>query len=405
MMQKLIGATMLVAGTCIGSGMIALPMLLSKLGLLLSIILMLLIWLLMYFSALILVELSLQAGQGLSLGDLGEKYSGKVAELMGVGSFKILSYALVAVYLYAGTSVIQKLLLSTLGLEYSFNVLTIIYSSCVFLLFLLPLKSIDYINRFLFLGLLTVVAVLIIGLFSTINWHNLPLISTQSAEISSWKVIIPVVFTSFGFQGSCHSFVNYCDRDPVILKKALFWGSLIPAIVYIIWTFGTLSVVYNDNQQFYEQMLDNKVDVGGLVQELSSIASGHNVQMLTWWISILAIITSILGVGIGLIDTIKTMLPGKMNNSFSANILASLIMIVPAALIAIIVPNAFIAVLGFAGMILVLIAILLPAYLFYKAKFTKLNYSILKHKALINIVIAIGVAIICCEVSNILHKI
>lgn len=403
-MQKLIGATMLVAGTCIGSGMIALPMLLSKLGLLLSIILMLLIWLLMYFSALILVELSLQAGQGLSLGALGKKYSGVVAELVGAGSFKILSYALVAVYLYAGTSVIQKLLF-TLGLEYSFNSLTIIYSFCVFLLFLLPLKSIDYINRFLFLGLLTVVAVLIIGLFSTINWHNLPLISIQSTEISSWQIIIPVVFTSFGFQGSCHSFVNYCDRDPVILKKALFWGSLIPAIVYIIWTLGTLSVVYNDNPYFYKQMLDNKVDVGGLVQELSNIASGHSVQMLTWWISILAIITSILGVGIGLIDTIKTMLPVKMNKSFSANIAASLIMIVPAALITIMVPNAFITVLGFAGMILVLIAILLPAYLFYKAKFTKLNYSILKHRALINIVIVIGVAIICCEIANILHKI
>ena len=32
MMQKLIGSILLISGTCIGSGMIALPMVLAKLG-------------------------------------------------------------------------------------------------------------------------------------------------------------------------------------------------------------------------------------------------------------------------------------------------------------------------------------------------------------------------------------
>ncbi|AXU07166.1 amino acid permease [Rickettsia japonica] len=37
-----------------------------------------------------------------------------------------------------------------------------------------------------------------------------------------------------------------------------------------------------------------------------------------------------------------------------------------------VVPNAFIIILGFAGMILVIIAILLPVYLLYKAKINNL---------------------------------
>ncbi|WP_081497552.1 MULTISPECIES: aromatic amino acid transport family protein [spotted fever group] len=59
--------------------------------------------------------------------------------------------------------------------------------------------------------------------------------------------------------------------------------------------------------------------------------------------SALAIVTSILGVGVGLCDSLK-----------------------PAYIVAVVVPNAFITILGFAGMILVIIAILLPVYLLYK---------------------------------------
>ncbi len=50
-MNKQTGSILLVAGTCIGSGMIALPMVLAKLGLIPSLFLMLLTWLLMYYNA------------------------------------------------------------------------------------------------------------------------------------------------------------------------------------------------------------------------------------------------------------------------------------------------------------------------------------------------------------------
>jgi tyrosine-specific transport protein len=46
-MQKKIGATLLIAGTCIGSGMIALPLVLAKVGLVPSILLMVAIWFIM----------------------------------------------------------------------------------------------------------------------------------------------------------------------------------------------------------------------------------------------------------------------------------------------------------------------------------------------------------------------
>lgn len=109
-MQKLIGSILLISGTCIGSGMIALPMVLAKLGIIPSIILMFIIWFIMYYTSLINLELNLQAGKGLTLGTLGKYFSGHTAQIIGTVSLKLLSYALLAVFIYGGSSILQKLL-------------------------------------------------------------------------------------------------------------------------------------------------------------------------------------------------------------------------------------------------------------------------------------------------------
>lgn len=402
-MRKQTGSIMLVAGTCIGTGMIALPMTLAKIGIVPSILFMLFTWILMYFTSLITVELNIQAGRGLALGALARRFSGKTAEAIGASCFKILSYALVSVYIYAGSSVIKTLLESNNSQEYSFNVITSLYALVACLLFLLPIKLIDYVNRFIFVGLMVVIAILIIGLVATINWSNLPLFTEGYGEIFAWQILIPVVFTSFGFQGSCHSFANYCNLNPKTLNRALLWGSFIPMMVYIIWNTSSLAVVYNDNPQFYYKIAKGEVEVGDLIKELSDIAQWQSMQLLVWWVTIFAIITSLLGVGIGLFDSIKAMLPIK-EEGFKRNLSASIIVVLPAYLVAILVPNAFINVLGFAGMILAIIAIILPIYLFYKAKITRLNYSILQYKWLIIATFIIGVIIILSEISNILIR-
>lgn len=401
-MHKQIGAILLVAGTCIGSGMIALPMVLAKLGLIPSILLMLGIWFIMYYTSLINLELNLQAGDGLSLGALGKRFSGKTAELIGVLSLKLLSYSLLAVFIYGGSSIIQELITSKLAIEYAFNTIATYCTLIVIGLLLFPIKMIDYFNRLLFLGLLVVIAILIAGLAISVKWSNLPLFSDQYQDLSVWAAIIPVVFTSFGFQVIFHTLTNYCNKNVKILKQAFFWGSLIPALVYILWTSSILSVVYHDNPQFYSQMVAGQIEIGELIQVLSGIAKWQSVQLLVWWISILAIATSVLGVGIGLCDSVKSMMSKKVTHSGLRNLLASLITVIPAYLVVLYVPNAFIAVLGFAGMILAIIAVILPVYLFKQIGNQALYYPELKYRSLIYISTAVAVIVIASEIFNML---
>ncbi len=395
-MQKQIGATMLVAGTCIGGGMIALPMVLAKIGIIPSVFVMILMWLIVYYTSIINLELHLQVGKGVSLGELGRKFSGKIAETIGTTSFKILSYALIAVYIYGGSSVLKTMFET----HSSFIKIASIYALISVLLLTFPMKLLDYINRILFIGLILVITALIIGLLSSIKWHDLPLFSPQINNISAWEILIPVVFTSFGFQGSIPSLVNYCNNDKKTLKKVFFLGSLIPAIVYIIWTSSVLGVIHADNNEFYAQVVSGNVDVGELVKQLSTIAKWHLVQILVWWISLFAIVTSLIGVGIGLCDAIKNMMSPKIFNLPARTILAPVITILPAYLMAILIPNAFIAILGFAGMILVIIAILIPVYLLGRAKEPICRE--LKNSEVTGLIVVTGVVIIVCELLNIL---
>jgi len=399
-MQRQIGAMLLVAGTCIGSGMIALPIVLAKIGILPSILLMAFTWFIMYYTSLVNIELNLQAGRGISLGSLGRLFSGKKAELVGFISLKLLSYSLLAVFISGGSSVLQELLASKLDLEYSFISISTFYSLIAMAFLLLPIKLIDYVNRLLFVCLLSIVAVLIAALAMTINWTELPLLSEQYSSPSAWATLLPVVFTSFGFQVIFHTAANYCNMNQKVLKNAFKWGSLIPTIVYILWTCSILGVVYRDNPQFYAQMAMGKVGIGELIQVLSSISKWQSVQLLIWLISLLAIATSVLGVGLGLCDSIKNVLAKKVQSFKVRNLLASALAIIPAYLVVLFVPNAFITVLGFAGMILAIIAILLPIYLLHNISPKKFHYPELRRKLLLFLSIAFGLTVIVSELFN-----
>lgn len=390
------GAILLVAGTCIGSGMIALPLVLAKLGLIPSVALMLFIWFIMYFTSLVNLELNLQAGRGLALGALGRHFSGRPAEITGNICLKLLSYSLLAVFIYGGSSVLQELT------GCSFHTIATGYALTSIGVLLLPIRLIDYFNRILFVALLAVVTLLIAGMALMVNWSDLPLFADNYSDLTVWSTLLPVVFTSFGFQVIFHTLTNHCQKDVKLLKQAFLWGSLIPAIIYILWTSSILSAVYHHNPQFYHKISTGTAEVGELIQTLSAIAKWTSIQVLVWWISILAIATSVIGVGIGLTDSLNAMMTRPVPHPAMRRCLAPVIAILPAYLAVVYIPNAFIAALGFAGMILAIIAVLLPLYLLKDRPIR--YYPELMKKPLIQISLAVGVGIILCEVINMVRS-
>ena len=223
----------------------------------------------------------------------------------------------------------------------------------------------------------------------------------QSDEIglTQWTTLVPIIFTSFGFQGSIHSMTKFLKNDRQMIKNACFWGSLIPAVVYMIWTSAILLVVSNTDPEFFKLMLLGKVtDVGKLVSVLSKSASAGTIQAIVWIVSILAIMTSIFGVGLALLDIFQRELHVPRINSIA------MVVFLP-AMISMIVPNAFIKILNVSGMILAMIAIVVPVVISWNMqKIGDLTCDLfLKNKFVLLGVWACGIGIIVLGLVDFLN--
>ena len=250
--------------------------------------------------------------------------------------------------------------------------------------------------------MLAVIGIMVCFLAFTINWSNIPLFGDEWRNIISWQEILPVLFTFFGFQVIFHTLTEYCNRDSKVLNRVFLFGSLIPLFVYGIWNASVLGAIYENAPDFYSKMTSTKVSVGELVMHLSAIAKVEFVQLMIWWISILAIVTSVLGIGLGIISTVGRQIERFVVNPHLNKALSIAMTVIPPYLIVVEIPDAFMSVIGFAGMILAVIAIILPIYLLNIIKNRDFFYKILKNKFIVDVSLGLGVLIIFCEILNIL---
>ena len=350
-MKKQLGAVALLAGTAIGSGMLSLPLVLARYGVWFSCLLMLAFVWVAYFSSVIRAELNIHSRADYALKDVGLHYSGKIASQIGSISLKLLSYSLIAAYLHG----LAALLNVFWDVEAKFIITAIAGITMILLYF--SNNLIEKINKILFIILISAFILVTLGLLVKSGMTSAKIPDTQELTIHSFAAALPIVFTSFGFQGSLHSLTKFVDNDRKLITRACLFGSIIPAIVYIIWICSTILIIYNGNPDLFERMANGHVEISEMIMCLSSISGLSHLKIMFWSISLLAIATSIIGVGIAVFDEWNVKL-GKA--------ISSAITVVPSALLAIFVPNAFIKILGVSGMILVVLAIFLPVFLYYK---------------------------------------
>ncbi len=394
-MKKQFGAAFLLAGTAIGSGMISLPMVLAKFGIINTCAIMIFFAALTYLTALIRSDLNLNLHAEATLKEVGRAFDCRWVGIFGNFLLILLHFALMAAYLFGFSSI----LCSFFGNTASQLVVIALSAIGVALGFLFASHFIINVNKFLFISMFFIFMVLVIDLFFETPINFIPKCA-EEIKINEWTTLVPVIFTSFGFQGSIHSMTKFCNNNREMIKNACFWGSIIPAVVYIVWTVAILLVVANTDAHFFQLMLDGKAnDVGALVTVLSQAASSKNVQIIVWIVSALAILTSVLGVGLALMDIFQQEWQG-----ISKHKILGIVVFAPAA-VSMLVPNAFIRILNVSGVILALIAIVVPVIISLNmqriGKATK-SPLLLKNKFTILGVFACGIAIIALGILDLI---
>ncbi len=377
MRGRIIGATLLIAGTTIGAGMLALPMISSELGFLSSIALLVGLWLFMILAAVFMVEIS--HGKGLSIAAIAEKRLGSFAKNVAATSLLVLFWALLAAYISGGSSIIHQ------EIGGASSLIAIIYTAILGFCVVAFTKIVDYANRFFFFIKCVVFLLIIIGLFPFIQMVHLKSTGTNSQAL--W-LALPIFFTSFGFHGSLPSLIKYLHGDNKCIYISIVIGSFIPLIVYILWQIVTLGVLGTG--------FECTGDVGFFISQLTSKTGNGALLLLTDAFAFFAIATSFLGVALGLFDYLielssKKELFKKSGGKVKATILTFLLPLI----FSVFYPKGFVFALGFAAIALSILAVILPSLIMILEK-RKSSFFLNKWVALL--MLLGGVFIIVIEV-------
>ncbi|WP_118805766.1 aromatic amino acid transporter [Haemophilus haemolyticus] len=383
-MNKTIGSTLLVAGTMIGAGMLAMPLTSAGIGLGFTLVLLLGLWALLTFSALLFVELYQTAESNAGIGTLAEQYFGKAGRIIATAVLIIFLYALIAAYISGGGSLLKDLLPESFGDKINILLFTVIFGSFI----VIGTHSVDKINRVLFFVMLAAFAVVLSLMLPEIKFDNLMATPIDNALIISAS---PVFFTAFGFHGSIPSLNKYLDGNVKALRISILVGSAITLCAYILWQMSTHGLL---TQNEFLQILKEDATLNGLVKATLAITGSNMIAGAVKLFSTLALVTSFLGVGLGLLECIEDLLKRSFNIS-AGRISLGLMTFIPPLVFALFYPEGFILALGYAGQMFAFYAVVLPVSLVWKARraHSNLPYKVWGGNLTLIIVLVLGVII------------
>jgi tyrosine-specific transport protein len=176
---------------------------------------------------------------------------------------------------------------------------------------------------------------------------------------------ISVVLTAFGYHVVIPSLASYLHGDVSKLKKAIWIGSAVPLVGYILWQLATLGIVPASGPV----SIDTAFQEGMSGAELLAMVSTNNwVIGLNDSFAFFAIITSFLGVSLSLFDFLVDGL--KKNRASKLVNKIFLLALLPPLVFAISYKRAFLSALEFAGAygVVVLLA-LIPALMVWRKRY------------------------------------
>lgn len=353
--NRLFGAVLLVSGTTIGAGMLALPVTTGLAGFFPSLIIMSFIWLFMMLTAFYFLEVNLRIKEESNMISMIHKTLGRPGEIIAWIVYLFLLYALTASYLVGCSQILSQFyqtLFSTHLPQWFWPLLSFLIFG-IFVYF--GTEVVDFLNRALMVGLV-LAYVSLIG-FGCCN------VQASMLSYIDWKYLLPsisVVFTTFGYHIIIPTLTTYLEHDSRLLKRAIFIGSLLPFIIYILWQLLVMSVV----------PVHGEISLSEAARKGLQVTFYLNLLLHSRWVSLavtlfafFAIMTSLLGVSLSLTDFLADGL--KIKKTRAGRFYLILLTFSPPLLFALFYPQGFILALNYAGICVAILLALLPALMAY----------------------------------------
>jgi tyrosine-specific transport protein len=397
---KLLGGILLVVGTCIGAGMLALPIATGQLGFYYSALLLVVGWLVMVMGALLLLEVNLWFPASNNLITMARATLGPIGELLSWLIFLLLLYSLICAYIASGSDLLQNIfILNGVSVPRKFTVLLFTFSfGCIVYA---GIKIVDYVNRSL-MSIKFLTYFILIALLSP--YISLPLLSQGDHQAIFSSTPMTVTLTSFGFGVIIPSLRYYFEGQIRKLRTAIIIGSLIPLLCYLAWDAVIMGVIPYQGAHGLKAILESSSTTSYLVNTLNSIIANNTLAFFVKAFTSICVLTSFLSVALALTDFLTDGLKvgQKLIERFSVQVLTFL----PPMLIVIFLPSVFIKALEYAGLYCVLLQILLPTCMVWKGRYAlslSSSYRVAGGKTLLLILFCFSLFVIAKMLFNYWH--
>lgn len=380
---RFIGGVLLVAGTTIGAGMLALPVITSFGGFFPSVIIFAVCWLMMLCSAFFFLDVNLAVRGEPNFISMAGKTLGVPGKVASWIFYLLLLYSLLAAYIAASAPLFERAVLSLTDIHLPAAIsrfaLPVVFGMFIYL----GTRGVDYINRLLMIGLILSYVMLVAFIPSHVDASLL-----AHFDFNASLIAIPVVMTSFGYHIIIPSLTTYLHHDTKLLRKALLWGSILPFCIYIVWQVLILGVV---PQGYLSQAWIQGV---AATEPLAYLLKNSFIAKSALFFSFFAIVTSFLGVSLSLSDFLTDGL--KIKKTWEGRLIALGLTFVPPLIFVFSYQRGFYIALEYAGVIVAILLGILPSVMAWRLKGNAFYRSVLG-KVLMSIVILLCFGVIVLD--------
>ena len=357
------GSALIIGGTAIGAGMLGLPMATGSLGFWIASLAFFGSFLYMLLSLFFLLEATLMCSK--EEGDL----ISMVKERLGSGggivawfSFLLLLYAVAAAYLSGGGSLLATWLGHLFSIEIAPAAGLFLFLVCFGCIVVFETRSLDFFNRICMLGLFISFAILIGFGVPHVKKDHL-----AEGSLRDLPLALPIIALSFTSHIIVPSLRSYLRNNVSKLKRALFWGSLIPLAFYLVWEWLVIGMLPLEGKQGLLALKSSPYPVAELTAALTQKTGTHLIGILVGAFSFFAIVTSFFGVALSLYNFLADGLRIKKTKTGKLGLLV--LMFTPPTLFALFFPTGFLLALGYAGVFVAILYGLLPALMVWKGRY------------------------------------
>lgn len=388
---SVLGSTLLIAGSCIGAGMLGLPVSTALGGFKPALVLFAASWLFMMVTGLLMLEVNLYFKKDVNLITMAGSTLGNGGRVAAWFLFLFLFYSIMVAYT-AGSG---ELVVDFIEEVSNFS-LTKDIGSIIFVLFFgatvyFGTFAVDHLNRLLMLGLIISYCLLL--------ELGFPHVSQKLLEHVDWTDslwALPVMIISFGYHNLVPSLTTYLDFNLSRMRLSIIIGSAVPLAIYLLWEWLILGLIPLEN--FHSALNEGNM----VTHTLKEVVGKSWVSGVAQFFAFFAIVTSFLGVALSFVDFLADGFSIKKDRKGSL-LLCSLVFL-PPLVCALLYPKIFVVALKYAGGFgAVILFGVLPALMVWSGRYYKKLWSeetLPGGRTLLFFVILFGVAIFVLQLVN-----